>query len=599
MIELKEITKKYGSQSVLEGFSYTFQEKGITCLIGASGSGKSTLFNLLAGFDREYEGEITVDGQVLSQQTEETLCQYRKQTIGFVFQEYHLLTGYTVLENILLAAQLTCRDLSKNVEKALYLLRRLNLEEKANEKTENLSGGQKQRVAIARALVRDPKLILADEPTGALDRRSADEIMAIFSEISKTCPVVIITHDRKICDYADNVITIENGKCRVLKSMDELPYAAKVQQAKPSAVPVSMIKRALRNFQVYFKRFLGISLAAAVAICAVLLSFSSQNIIEERIRSFEEKNTAFSWGKIALENDDKTTGQVLDLLRQSPEVKQFYLQYPVPASSLKLQEKCLSVPGKEFGTVSAESMNIGVMPAEKEIAITPSLAKQFAEDIRTLIGKNITFTCGDFSRELTISGIYSASFDDYYLDAKTEQALYDTLQEKKSPVSVAYQVQDFNGVIQVAAELTEQGFPPAAAVKQVESLQDTFESLQTLFVLVSVFILLISLAICGLLLVKLVRMRAGEIGLLMALGYERGQIGKMLFWESLLLSALSVLTTSLLVCFLSALPKEAVLHIDAIQFVSSICGAVFLVWFITFLASRKLLQTDPAKVLRE
>ena len=217
MIELNNISKKYGDQIVLDGFSYTFGENGITCLLGASGSGKSTLLNLLAGFDREYSGKILVDGQVLSELSDEELCEYRKHTIGFVFQEYHLLTGYTVLENILLAAELTCQDNAQNREWALSLLRRLNIEEKANEKTENLSGGQKQRVAIARALAGNPKVILADEPTGALDRKTADEIMAILSEIAKQSPVLIITHDRKICDYADEVVTIEDGKCRVWK----------------------------------------------------------------------------------------------------------------------------------------------------------------------------------------------------------------------------------------------------------------------------------------------------------------------------------------------------------------------------------------------
>lgn len=200
MIEIKDLTKKYGSQVVLDGFSHEFGGHGITCLLGASGSGKSTLLNLLAGFDREYSGDIIVAGQNIANLSEEALSDYRKRTIGFVFQEYHLLTGYTVLENILLAAELACQDEAKNKEWALSLLRRLGIEEKADEKTENLSGGQKQRVAIARALAGDPKLILADEPTGALDRKTADEIMGILSEIAQERTVLIITHDQKICD---------------------------------------------------------------------------------------------------------------------------------------------------------------------------------------------------------------------------------------------------------------------------------------------------------------------------------------------------------------------------------------------------------------
>lgn len=598
MIELNHIVKKYDDQVVLDGFSHTFADRGITCLLGASGSGKSTLFNLLAGFDREYSGQILADGQNLAELSEDALCEYRKHTIGFVFQEYHLLTGYTVLENILLAAELVCSDQAANTEWALSLLRRLNIEEKANEKTENLSGGQKQRVAIARALAGNPSLILADEPTGALDRGTADEIMGIFAEIAKKRPVLLITHDHKICEYADEVITIEDGKCRVLKKADKQPFTGFAPQEKPAPMPVSMWKRALHNFRTHFKRFFGISLAVTVAVSAVLLSFSSQNIIEEKIRNFEEKNTAFSWGQIPLE---QTGGedQLLSLLEQSDHIRQYYLQYPVPECRIEMEGQKISVPPKQFGSISGESMNLGVMPREAEIAITPSLAKQFAQDIRTLLGKEIVFTCGDFSTKLKISGIYSGSFDDYYLDAQTEQELYAALQGEESPVSVAYQVNGFDDVLEMEAQLTEQGIAPRTAAKQVESLKETFSQLQSMFVLVSAFIMAIAFAICVMLLMKLARMRAGEIGLLMALGYRRRQIESMLLGESVLLSALSASTTALLSLLLTALSGVLPVHIDLLQFAWSVCGTVLLVGLITAAADAGLLRTDPAKALRE
>ncbi len=598
MIELNNISKKYGDQIVLDGFSYTFGENGITCLLGASGSGKSTLLNLLAGFDREYNGKILVDGQALSELSDEELCEYRKHTIGFVFQEYHLLTGYTVLENILLAAELACQDNAENREWALSLLRRLNIEEKANEKTENLSGGQKQRVAIARALAGNPQVILADEPTGALDRKTADEIMAILSEIAKQSPVLIITHDRKICDYADEVVTIEEGKCKVWEETKKQTVTVLGKKEKLPDVPVSMSKRALRNFKTHFKRFFGISLAVTIAVCAVLMSFSSQNIIEEKINHFKEKNTAFSWGQILLEENDTAEG-VLSLLEQSPDIQQYYVQYPVPECKIEFGGHSLSVPSKQFGSISNESMNIGVMPRDGEIAVTPSLAKQFAQDIRTLIGKEIVFSCGNFSRKLQISGIYSGSFDDYYLDAKTEQELYAALEGDESPVSVTYQVNGFDEVLEVAAQLTGQGIVPITAAKQVESLKETFMQLQTMFILVSAFIVVTALTISGMLLMKLARMRSGEIELLMALGYHRGQIQKMLLWESLLLSSLSALTTTLFALLLTTLSGILPVHIAPLQFAGSICGTVLLVWFITAIANAKLLRTDPAKALRE
>lgn len=598
MIEIKNLTKKYGSQVVLDGFSHKFGDHGITCLLGASGSGKSTLLNLLAGFDREYDGDIIVAGQKIASLSAEALAEYRKHTIGFVFQEYHLLTGYTVLENILLAAELVCEDEKKNKEWALSLLRRLGIEEKAYEKTENLSGGQKQRAAIARALAGDPKLILADEPTGALDRKNAEEIMEILREIAKERPVLIITHDHKICDYADEIITIEDGKCKVEKEREDTTAANLGQRDHQSRGTVSMLQRAFLNFRVHFKRFLGISLAVTLAVSAVLLSFSSQNMIEKKIRDFKEKNTAFSWGQILLE-DGNTAEELLSMLAQFPDISQCYGQYPVPKCDISFAQRKVSIPSKQFGSISTESMNMGVMPKGREIAVTPSLAKQLSEDIRTLIGKEITFICGDFSKRLKISGIYNGSFDDYYLDGETEQELYQALQTSGSPVSIAYQVRDFNEILDIEAQLTAKGLAPVTAARQVESLKETFARLQTLFVIVSVFIAVIALSICILLLMKTARMRAGEMGVLMALGYQRKQIQQMLLYEGLMLSAFSALTTAGIVLLLTVLSGVLPIYISLSQFILSICGTVFLVCLMTAVSNAKLLRTDPAKALRQ
>lgn len=596
MIELNNVSKKYGDQIVLDGFSCLLENRGITCLLGASGSGKSTLLNLLAGFDREYSGKILVNGQDLSELSEEALAEYRKYTIGFVFQEYHLLKGYTVLENILIAAELACQDKYQNREWALSMLRRLGIEEKAEEKVETLSGGQKQRVAIARALAGNPQMILADEPTGALDRKNADEIMNIIKEISRDRLVLVITHDHKICDYADEIISIEGGKCKMWKEQQEGIIDDAMQQNNLSPVPVSMWQRALGNFRVQLKRFLALSFAVTIAVCAVLMSFSSQNIIDEKIYNFEEKNTAFSWGQIPLEETDKAE-QLISLLEQSPDIQQYYVQYPIPEGKIEFEGKILSVPAKQFGSISTESINVGRMPRKGEIAITPSLAKKFAEDIRTLIGKKVTFICGNFSEELQISGIYSGSFDDYYLDAKTEQELYAVLDKKVPPISVAYQVKGFDLVLAVEEQLREQGITPITAAKQVESLKETFVQLQTLFIIVSAFVVVIALAVCGMLLMKMARMRFGEIGLFMALGYQRSQIQQMLLWESLMLSILSAFTTALILLLLTVFSGVLPFHIAPLQFLLSIFGTVFLVWLTTAVSNAKLLRTDPAKAL--
>ena len=146
MIQIKNLTKRYGETTVLRNFTYSFNERGITCILGPSGCGKSTLFNLVAGFDRAYEGQIHMGECDLAKLTQQEIASYRRDKIGFVFQEYNLIQGYTVLENILLAAELNSNTLQGNEELACTLLKRLGIADKKDEKIENLSGGQKQRV---------------------------------------------------------------------------------------------------------------------------------------------------------------------------------------------------------------------------------------------------------------------------------------------------------------------------------------------------------------------------------------------------------------------------------------------------------------------
>ena len=170
MIELKNVTKIYGYTTVIQNAEYSFPNKGLVCLLGESGCGKTTLMNLIAGLDTEYTGKILVDNVELNTLSENDLCNYRKDYTGFIFQDYHLLNEYSVIENIVYPCVLKSDNSQKDMQQAKELIQKIGLSDKADEKVQNLSGGQKQRVAIARALIKNPKVILADEPTGALDR---------------------------------------------------------------------------------------------------------------------------------------------------------------------------------------------------------------------------------------------------------------------------------------------------------------------------------------------------------------------------------------------------------------------------------------------
>lgn len=216
MIELKNVSKTYKSKKgnktkALDNISLKLEEKGMTFILGKSGSGKSTLLNILGGLDKYDSGDMTILGKSSRDFKAADFDSYRNTYIGFVFQEFNILEDYNVYENIVLALQLQQKDVNK--EKIDNLLDKLELSDLKNRKVNELSGGQKQRVAIARALIKDPKIILADEPTGNLDSKTGKQVMDLLKEISKEKLVIIVSHDTESAKtYGDRIIEIKDGK---------------------------------------------------------------------------------------------------------------------------------------------------------------------------------------------------------------------------------------------------------------------------------------------------------------------------------------------------------------------------------------------------
>jgi len=214
LVRLTDITKVYqgGVTGALNGVSFTVETGEFTAVMGPSGSGKSTLLNLIAGLDRPTSGSVTVAGTDLGRLGETGLARFRRDRIGFVFQFFHLLPNLTALENVLIPAQLKGRASAETAGRKL--LSQLGIAEVAERYPARLSGGQQQRVAIARALINQPSLLLADEPTGALDTSSGEQVMALLSELHHAGQtIVLVTHDPKLATrHAARVISIMDGR---------------------------------------------------------------------------------------------------------------------------------------------------------------------------------------------------------------------------------------------------------------------------------------------------------------------------------------------------------------------------------------------------
>lgn len=217
-VQVRDVHKyfKRGSErvDVLNGLSLDVPEREFLALMGPSGSGKTTLLNLIAGLDSPSEGEITVNGDVISSMSESRLAQWRTRNIGFIFQFYHLLPVLTALENVELPLLLLPLSSKQRREQALTALDIVGLSERLHHRPGQLSGGQQQRVGIARAIVTDPALIVADEPTGDLDARSAEEILNLLGELRKSLgkSIVMVTHDPRAAQRADRTLHLDKGR---------------------------------------------------------------------------------------------------------------------------------------------------------------------------------------------------------------------------------------------------------------------------------------------------------------------------------------------------------------------------------------------------
>lgn len=211
-IEFHEVKKVYQAGEVevtaLHDVNFEIEQGEICVIVGESGAGKTTLLNILGGMDNLSEGSIMVDGEEISSFDKKQLTRYRRRDVGFVFQFYNLIPNLTALENVEIAAKL-----SRDALDAADVLKEVGLKKRAGNFPAQLSGGEQQRVAIARALAKNPKLLLCDEPTGALDYRTGKAILKLLQDTSRAqnMTVIIITHNKALCDMADRVIRIRSG----------------------------------------------------------------------------------------------------------------------------------------------------------------------------------------------------------------------------------------------------------------------------------------------------------------------------------------------------------------------------------------------------
>ena len=329
MLELKNISKEYktGAEVVhaLKGIDLAFRESEFVSILGPSGCGKTTMLNILGGLDQYTDGDLVIDGISTKEYKDADWDAYRNDTIGFVFQSYNLISHQTVLANVELALTLSGVSAGERKQRAIQALEQVGLGDQIYKKPAQMSGGQVQRVAIARALINDPDIILADEPTGALDSETSIQVMAILKEISRNKLVIMVTHNPELAEeYSTRIVRLSDGQVisdsdpfvpgtePVMLSAGALPAAgaaAGLAGADAADVPKRAARRAsgrhnksmsmktalqlsLNNLMTKKARTLLTAFAGSIGIIGIALILSVSNGFQKYIDKLEEDTLA-------------------------------------------------------------------------------------------------------------------------------------------------------------------------------------------------------------------------------------------------------------------------------------------------------------------
>ncbi|BAX67928.1 ABC transporter ATP-binding protein/permease [Latilactobacillus sakei] len=448
LLEIKDIHKSYHVNKeafkVLKGINLKFDRGEFVSILGESGGGKSTLLNIIGGLDHQYEGELIVDGESLKNASEKKFDAYRSQTIGFIFQSFNLISHLTNLENVMVPLEMTALSHKERVAKATALLEQVGLKEHINKHPNQLSGGQKQRVAIARALAADPDVIIADEPTGALDSQNTAEILAILQKIAEDGKLVIaVTHSQAVADYGTRVVHMVDGQIDYDKRLKDA-YPAPCESAPKKNSPLSFMsafKMAMQHMRYDIKRNLLIIFGASIGIFSVILMLGlGQGVtgyINDQVSSQVNPNTiqiARNVSQKQIENGDQGNLANKDIKRfdKIKDVTKVEKGYYTNGVQVHYQKKSETIQlFQTFNkTERIQDIKTGTKPGTNEVLLTKATAKKLdKKNYKEMVGRTVTIYVNAISKDqrpvqmrqdVKVSGI---------INSGTEAITYGTLEK--------------------------------------------------------------------------------------------------------------------------------------------------------------------------
>ncbi|MGD7043051.1 ATP-binding cassette domain-containing protein [Jeotgalibacillus proteolyticus] len=581
LVEIKHLNKSYtlsGKEKipVLRDVNVSFESGEFVSILGESGSGKSTLMNIIGGMDSDYEGDLIIQGQTLRSMNEREVDAYRKDKIGFIFQSFNLIPHLTVLENVTIAMQMMAKSEKERTKRALDILGEVGLQDHVKKRPNQLSGGQKQRVAIARALANDPDIILADEPTGALDQETSEQILEILNSIAKKGVLIItVTHSEKVAQFGSRIVSVDDGRIKDDQTSRErytAPRETKQKKGKSLSMAASF-KMALRNMQLKGKRNALVAIGGSIGIISVLLMLALGNgvtgymndEINESINPLlvdvvKETESAEENGPPQPQmGGDPFTNEEID---QINEIEKIDRVEPVTTVNGKAtivsndESHELSSLGTVTDSISEDAIETGSLPSQDEVLLTASFAQSISSEdtYESLVGETIQLFVNEMDdtnqpvtveRDLVVSGIYTQESAGpiagagAFVSYSTLEAAYNTQNLTLQPTQINAYAFDQDDVEGIKDDVEEAGFvssPVSAMLDQVTLYLDM--ATWVLAGIAGISLLVSGIMILVVLYISVVE-RTREIGILRAIGARKKDIRRIFFTESALLGLVS------------------------------------------------------------
>lgn len=654
-LALKDIHKSYYLDKeefpVLKGISLSFNRGEFVSILGESGGGKSTLMNIIGGLDRNFTGEVLVNGKLLDHKKEKQLDSYRRATVGYIYQSYNLISHLTVLDNVLVALDMTTMTKEERRKRAVALLDKVGLSEQIKKHPNHLSGGQKQRVAIARALASDPQIIIADEPTGALDAKNTQEVLALLDEIARDGKLVIaVTHSQEVADHGTRIVHLSDGKVDGDQQLrPAYPLPPDPTKITPRVLPaMASYRTAFKHLTYNFWRNSLIMLGTAIGIFAVLLFSGLGNgingYIQNQINSLANpqaitvfKNTTGK--KMTQEQIQSSLGQTMAANPQAMAISDQQLnrlkkisnvasvQPGIMVSAYQLAYNSNKQSGTSLSTWSkantSDSIKQGHQPGTNEIVLAKQQAIQLssAKNYKKMVGKTVKLSFNwidgnnnpvPVTGEFKVAGIAEGASAGTAITYQSMRHLLKNANASTAANFATVNVKDLDSVQGVADQINNlrnsknKRILGAITVGSILKTVNTYVSLaSTVLASIAGISLLVSALMIIVTMYMSVSERTKEIGILRALGERKKDIRRLFTSESIFIGLFSALLALVIVAIatvainhaLFGLIKYNIVQITVGNVIFAVVIAVVISFIAALLPARRAANLNPIDAL--